>query len=224
MLKDALSDTWKLFRLHYAAFVAIILPIVIPVTTMIVVYQPLLQNKEFGFAHLLPVMLNVAAEPLYAVGVIFYISSFIYKGEIIDAKRAWMLGVKYWSPYLILNILMGFIIGAGAVFLIIPGVIFMVRFSFAKFELLLKGCDPAEAMKNSWMLTRDYMIELIGGFALLFVVLVVPYFILQSTFTGSGLLYQLSDIILTLVYSVLQVLFTIFAFRIYDHANEKRIR
>ena len=221
MLKESLQDTWNFFRLHFIALSLIILPIVIPVDILIAFYQHLVQGSENNSVYILPVALKLAVEPFYSVGVIFYIA-YIIKGERIDTKTAWLLGMQYWVPYFILTVLVSVVAMAGLMMLIIPGLVFLVRFSFAEFDLLLKNTKPVDAMKTSWILTRNYMTELFAGFALITLVLFGPYFLMLSFFDGPSMGFWIFDLATTIIYSVLQVLYTIFAFRIYDGAGEEK--
>ena len=221
MLKEHLQDTWIFFKLHYLALSAIILPIVVPADILVYVYHHFIRGSEGRLVDLVPFTFKLIINPFYSVGVVFYIF-YIIKGEKIDTKTAWMLGVKYWAPFFLLTILMGTITLAGLMMLIIPGLIFAVRFSFSEFDLLLENTTPMDALKNSWQMTRPVMAELFAGFAVISAILFLPYFLFLSVLDVESALFKIFDITTTIVYSVLEVFFTVFAFRVYDHAREER--
>ena len=221
MLKDALYDTWRFFRMHFIPLSAIILPVVLPADILILAYQNMIDSNEIGLSYVVPAVIKLAINPLYSVGVVLYIA-YVVKGRVIDTKTAWMLGIQYWVPYFILSVLIGIVTMAGLMMLIIPGIVFLVRFSFAEFDLLLNNAKPADAMKNSWIMTRDYMLEIFLGFAVITVVLFVPYYTLITALDSSHAFFRLVNMAATVIYSVLEVLFTIFAFRVYDFINEEK--
>ena len=143
MLKDALQDTWKFFRIHYIALSAIILPIVIPADILVFSYQHLIQGKESSIYLIIPIMFKLVINPLYSVGVIFYIAN-IVKGEIVDKKTAWLLGIKYWIPYFVLSVLVSTITLAGLMMLIIRALCLWCDFHLPS---LISYCK----MPNPWM-------------------------------------------------------------------------
>ena len=110
----------------------------------------------------------------------------------------------------------------GFLLLIIPGVILAVRFTFAEFELLFKNNKPLDAMRCSWHATKDYFWVLFGGLMLLSLILYLPLNLVAAQFDITGLSYWVFDTSANIVYPVLNTLFTIFAFRVYEFANSAK--
>ena len=222
MFKKSLQDTWYFFKIHFLPLAAIILPIVVPAEIIRSIYSYYFTGKEFIFMEQIPnIIIGFLTFPVYSVGVIFYISAMI-DGRMIDRKTAWMLGIKYWGPYLILWLLIGISVAGGMMLLIIPGIFFGVRYSFSEFDLLLNNTNPLEAMKNSWYLTRKYMFVLLGGFAAIGIVIFLPYYVVLSFFKESNIVLQVFvDTLLSIAHAIMEVLFTIFAFRVYDETRAK---
>lgn len=72
---------------------------------------------------------------------------------------------KYHSYRLILNyilgtILYGLIILGGLVLLIIPGIIWAIKFQFYGYLIVDKGLGPVEALKTSWEITKGVKLNL----------------------------------------------------------------
>lgn len=219
MLKKSLMDSWSFFKNHAPAISIIILPIVVPIDILTSLYQYSLASKEFVFfEQIIPTLIGFVAYPIYGVGVVFYIASVI-SGESIDTKTSWMLGAKFWFPYIVLNVFIGVAVMFGLILLIIPGVIFVVRYAFSEFELLLYQSKPLEAMKNSWNITKDYMWVILGGYVVITLVLYVPYYLIASLFDEAGVSYWVLDTASNIIYSVLGTLYTIFSFRVYAFAK-----
>jgi len=219
MLKKSLTDSWSFFKIHAVAISIIILPIVAPIDILTALYQYFFTSEEFLFSEqVIPMAISFIAYPIYTVGVIFYIASVI-SGENIGTKNLWKLGAKFWLPYIILSILVGVVVIFGFILLVIPGVIFTIRYAFSEFDLLLNQSKPLDAMRNSWDITKEYMWVILGGYVVITIALYVPYYLVASLFVESSISYWVLDTVLNIAYSVLGVLYTIFAFRVYEHAK-----
>jgi len=219
MLKKSLTDSWSFFKIHAVAISIIILPIVAPIDILTALYQYFFTSEEFLFSEqVIPMAISFIAYPIYTVGVIFYIASVI-SGENIGTKNLWKLGAKFWLPYIILSILVGVVVIFGFILLVIPGVIFTIRYAFSEFDLLLNQSKPLDAMRNSWDTTKEYMWVILGGYVVITIALYVPYYLVASLFVESSISYWVLDTVLNIAYSVLGVLYTIFAFRVYEHAK-----
>ena len=219
MLKKSLTDSWSFFKIHAVAISIIILPIVAPIDILTALYQYFFTSEEFLFSEqVIPMAISFIAYPIYTVGVIFYIASVI-SGENIGTKTLWKLGAKFWLPYIVLSILVGVVVIFGFILLVIPGVIFTIRYAFSEFDLLLNQSKPLDAMRNSWDITKEYMWVILGGYVVITIALYVPYYLVASLFDESSISYWVLDTVSNIAYSVLGVLYTIFAFRVYEHAK-----
>ncbi|MEH6502385.1 MAG: hypothetical protein V7682_00640 [Cycloclasticus sp.] len=221
MLKKTLMDSWSFFKDHAVAISTIILPIVVPIDILTALYSYFLTSEAFVFTEqIIPMTINIIAYPIYAVGVIFYIASII-SGETLDTKSLWKLGAKFWLPYMVLFIIVLVTVMFGFMLLVIPGIILFIRYAFSEFELLLNQSKPLDAMRNSWDTTKEYMWVILGGYAVITTALYVPIYLTSSLFEDSSISYWVLDTILSIAYSVLSVLYTIFAFRVYVFAKSQ---
>ncbi len=222
MAKKLLADSWTFFTDNVLFISLIVLPIVIPKEIVTELYRHSVNaDNSTLFKQLVPLAIELITYPIYSIGVIFYIVS-VRSGKRIDTKTAWWLGVKFWLPYAILNILVGLIIFFGLVVFIVPGIIFAIRYAFSGFDLLLNESSPVQAMKNSWRATKAHMGVLFSGYVLLLLALFVPYFFLALIFDfESNSLWGLK-ITVNIIYSVLSVLFTIFTFHVYELARRQQ--
>ena len=164
--------------------------------------------------------ISFIAYPIYSVGVVFYIASIISGGSY-ETKTLWKLGVKYWLPYTILITLIVVAIVCGFILFIIPGIIFLGRYAFSEFDLLFNQSKPLTAMKNSWKATKEYIWIILGGFAVITIALYMPYYFIASLLDESNIFYWVLETVLNIVYSILGVLYTIFAFRVYVFADSQ---
>ena len=65
----------------------------------------------------------------------------------------------FWQ-YLIATILVGFLVIAGLILLIVPGLILVTLFAFVKFLIIDRNLGPIEAMKESVRITRGHRLDL----------------------------------------------------------------
>jgi uncharacterized membrane protein len=72
----------------------------------------------------------------------------------------------FWK-YLITSILQGLAILGGLLLLIIPGIIFAIKYSFAPLILIDTKTDPIGSMKESAVLTKDKKWQLLGFYLVL---------------------------------------------------------
>ncbi len=221
-LQGLLLDSFRFFRNHLFSILLIIVPVVFPIELFRARYADSLAGQESNLASDLPMLaLGLLAYPIYAGGIIFFMASII-SGDRLNVRSCWLLGLKYWGPFLLLSLLLGAITGLGFVLFIVPGVIALARFSFAEFELLLKGRNPADALRTSWDATRPYFWLILGGYLIIFAAVYVPYFGLIFVLEDLKVELGIFEVLLDTLYAVLSAFFTVFRFRVYDLVNERR--
>jgi len=220
MLWQCLTDSLTFFKNNLFALCAIILPIVIPVEVFSAVFEHFFITEESSlWVYSLPILLMLFAYPLYGVGVVFYMAATI-DGNPITTKTAWAWGLKFWAPYLLLSILVSFAVVMGLMVFIIPGIVLAVRYAYAEFELLFNNKTPIQAIKLSWASTRESFWVLFGGYVVLATFLIAPLFIIGPMLDGEGLMYEVIDTVINIVSSVLEMLFTIYAYRVYRSGQQ----
>lgn len=222
VLQGLLMDSLRFFRNHLVSILLIVVPVVFPIELFRASYAKSFLGPEAGFTSELPMLaLGLLAYPIYAGGVIFFIASEV-SGTRLKARTCWLLGLKFWWPFLLLSILLGVATALGFLLLVVPGLIALARFSFAEFDLLLNGKSPAEAMRQSWDETGPYFRLILGGFLVIFAAFYVPYFGLVFVLEDLKVELGIFETVLDTLYAVLGSLFTVFRFRVYYLANERR--
>jgi hypothetical protein len=219
VLKEQLTESWSFFREHAIALALLILPITAPIKVLVTIFQNSIANDgSFFFKYIFPELIGGLAMPIYSVAVVFYIVA-ILSGEKIQTQTLWKLGMRFWLPYLILSVLCALSVFLGLILLILPGIIFSIRLSFADFDLLLNQNKPIDSMKNSWSSTKEYVGLLFGGAAIITGVLVGSSILIEALMAyvlgESSISYVVLDMILNLAYDLLGVVLTIFLFQIY---------
>ncbi|MEI6455205.1 MAG: hypothetical protein WCO93_02860 [bacterium] len=77
------------------------------------------------------------------------------RGESYKVTDMFFAFQQIWQ-IIIANLLVGLIVGAGFVLLIVPGIIFACKLAFVPFLVIDKKLDAAEAIRQSWSMTRGF--------------------------------------------------------------------
>lgn len=217
MIKTFLFDTWSFFKANFVAICLIMVPFTIPLEVFSHFYYQNLAEDETGLASFLPVVVYGLLYPIFGAAVVFYIASVI-NDRNLTASQAWALGIQHWPSYFALTVILIITIGFGFALFILPGLFLAARFAFSEFDLLLNNQGPLQSLKSSWESTRDYFWILLGGGLAITLVIYAPYFLLVSVLNQAGLYVNILDPVAGIIESVLMVLYTIYAFRVYDFA------
>jgi len=221
-LQGLLADSFRFFRNHLVSILFIIVPVVFPIEFFRARYAESFLGSESNFLSELPLLLlGLLAYPIYTAGVIFFIASEV-SGSRLKARACWLLGLRFWWPFVLLALLLGVVTTLGFLLLLVPGLIALARFSFAEFDLLLNGSSPPDAMRHSWDETRPYFWPILGGYLIIFAAVYLPYFALVFVLKDLEVDLGLFQVVLDSLYVVLGSLFTIFRFRVYHLAHERR--
>ncbi|MCL7942893.1 YciC family protein [Marinobacter sp. ATCH36] len=217
MTKTFLLDTWSFFRANFIAISLIMVPFTIPLEIFSFIYYQNMVGDEAGLASFLPVIVYALFYPIFGAAIVFYIASVINDRDI-TASQAWALGLKHWPSYFVLTVILILTIGFGFALFILPGLFLAARFAFSEFDLLLEKQDPLQSLRSSWESSREHFWILLNGGLIITFVIYAPYFLLASVLNEAGLYADILDPIVGIIESVLMVLYTIYAFRVYHYA------
>ncbi len=121
-----------------------------------------------------------------------------------DFRTTYKLALRVLWPYSLLSILLTVIISIGFFLLIIPGILFLVWYHFAAYELLTKEVGVGAAMKGSKQLVKGRFWPVFGRFIVfgIFQVLVSIFFGLIPSSLG-GIIQPFFGALLILPYFLL---------------------
>jgi hypothetical protein len=88
----------------------------------------------------------------------------------LTVKEAYRMAVPYFWRYIVLSILVSIAIIVGFVLLIVPGIIFMVWFTFAYYVLVDENTGAIDAMKRSKALVAGKWLAVFGRIVVLMIV------------------------------------------------------
>lgn len=189
------SDAWMLFARHAVLFVSIYL---IP-TVLFVIYtffillfsspdlDPVLRQVALPFNLVLTFMLIIVSI-LAVIALIRAVSS----PESTTLASAYKFGLENLLSYIWLALLTGAAVMVGFLFLIIPGILFLVWFVFVYYILVLEGVKGVDAMKASKAYVKGYWWPIFGRiflFMLLVVIVSKGFGVLAHSVFGEGQLF-----------------------------------
>ncbi len=147
---DVFGKAWKIMKDNF-------LDVLLIVVILFAIQMPLNSfNEESGYfsPFLGGVYYIFFYAPLkYGVALAFL---HIVRGNKFSPEPILSIFKKNYINILLASILTDFIIGIGIVLLIVPGIIFAVRFAFVPYLTTEKGLDAVTAIKTSWEMTRPH--------------------------------------------------------------------
>jgi len=181
------SVGWRrMFKYFLYAFLAIVF--------LGIINAPVGWTHEIKHIHF-PIMFNffgiftvvyfffLAAPLQYGAKKVFL--SIIREDEHINMNDLFY-GFKDYLNIVLTNLLLSAIIGIGFVFLIVPGIIFACRLSFAPYLVVDKKLDAVKAVEESWRMTKGH-----GWTIFLMALMTIPIGIAGLACLGIGIIFSI---------------------------------
>ena len=131
------------------------------------------------------------------------------------------MGVRLWDKLLLANLISLVVIGLGFMAFVVPAIIAYARLAMVEFRIVLDGDDPFRAIKNSYQMTRLYMLPIIGSTSILFMAFILLRLLIDQlalTLGADPFLPFVLDSILTIA---VMLMLTVVLFRFYGLANRR---
>lgn len=77
----------------------------------------------------------------------------LYDGEEVDPRDIFGFYDRLWN-FVVLSFLYGFIVLAGTILLVVPGIIFAIKYGYASYFVIDQNMRPVEALKASAKITQ----------------------------------------------------------------------
>ena len=161
-ISDELSYGWETTKAHLPFFIVIIL------ITLAVNFAPniLAQNMRQD----VPMLSGLLSLVLWVLSMLVSLGAIKISLKIIDKKKAEVADLFNDYPkllnFVVASILYALIVGIGFILLIIPGVIFGIKYHFYSYLIVDKNMGPLEALKKSGDITKGSKWQLfLLGFA-----------------------------------------------------------
>lgn len=155
-ISDALEFGWTKFRDNFAFFLVLEL-ITILLSFSQYFLKALIQSTDFS----MPVMLSVATFVAQMLLSMVTLSATIHLYNKNKVSVGDMFKAAYMLPSFIGTVLLkSLIVVGGLVLLIIPAIIWGVRFQYASYCVIDRKMRPLQALKQSSKITKGYRIKL----------------------------------------------------------------
>ena len=175
-------------------------------------------NGTTGFPAL-AFIFNFFYQPIYS-GALIYQLARIEAGQAGTVREGFVIGVRLWDKLLLVNLITLVLALLGFMAFIFPSLIVYARLALAEFRVVLNGDRPKEALKNSFAMTRPYMLPIIACTAVLIGVFLAAQLAVEwlTVVLAMPLLFPVT---LNTILSVVFMLFlTIVLFRFYGLAGD----
>lgn len=220
MTRTFLFDTWRFFSANFTRIIFIVFPFTIPLEIFSFFYYESLNESERGLVAYIPDFLYVLLYPIFAAATVFFIDS-VVNDRTITTTQAWGRALRNWASYLVLTVILIVVIGFGFALFILPGLFLAARLAFSEFDLLIKNESVEKSLGSSWKSTAEYFWVLLSGGLIISLIIYVPYFLLVAILSESGFYSEFLSPVFGVIESALMVLYTIYAFRVYDFSINK---
>lgn len=162
----------------------------------------------FGWARSVDIAVGAALWILMMIASLLMAVAMIQ--AVIDPTRsirnAYETAMPFFWHYILLSILVSLAVLGGLILLIVPGIIFMVWFSFSYYVLILEGTKGVAAMKRSRELVRDQWWAVFVRLVVLMVAGIIVGFAFGTIGAFSGVF--LGEAVATILSILLQAVIT----------------
>lgn len=157
-IEEALQYGWDIMKANFWFFVGVLI-VAWAIAWVPHIIAGVLQQESAGLSLLFRVV-GWAADIVVSIGLITIALKFLDKKE---PKFEDLFSFKpYFWKYLGASILTGFVVWAGFMLFIIPGIYWALKFQFFGYFVVEQGCDPIEAMRRSSRITKSVKWKLLG--------------------------------------------------------------
>jgi len=221
MLLNLLKDSLNFYRRNFVFLAMIVLPFSISVGLFkLVLNQSALPDSNLMANPSIPFLLSLMLYPISQTAVILAIAASVDR-RYPSLPSLWRQGLRLWFPVAAVNFLYAAAILGGLFVLIIPGLIFMLRFIFAEYAVVLHKQHPLDAMRTSWILSGGYFRLLLGGFLIITALIYFPALMLTSVLNKLPIAPFFSEFLPSQLFSVLGTFYAVFVFRVFHEAQGK---
>ena len=159
-MNQVVIDSWYFFKNNAIELCAFMLPIFAlgMISGVISVINP-----ESGILGVLTVV-QFMIGPLFTGGLLLLIAN-ISKGNSPAHKEMLTQALPFWMTIFIVSILTGMVIAFGFMFLIIPGVFFLLRLFLAPLYVVFQNKSVSDAISSSFNDSKDHMLAFLQTLA-----------------------------------------------------------
>ena len=155
-------------------------------------------------------------ESFLQISLILLVQGVLSKQDAGIAQRS-SRALVMMLPFIMMQLMMGFGVAAGAVAFIVPGIYILVRWLLAPYFLLLQNQGALASLKSSWQYSRGYAWDLFFGLLITTLVSLAPTVFMLDAANNDTVL--LSNAVLSILSSVLGAWSVVLFYRAFDYVQ-----
>ncbi len=205
-----IRETFSFFAKNIVLIVCITITVWFPVNILInyLMEHVFVSNSTFENMRNIS-YLTALFRPISAAAIIYL----VYKSkqnETVNFKQAMLVGIQKWIPLIIANFLAGIIVGLTFIFFFIPGVYFVVKYSFIDSIVVVNESTDEKPRKISYELTKTHGWRILGIgllFLVIYLIILTAVLCIPVPFQGiEKIIFEsLRDCITDIVYSLITI-------------------
>ena len=214
-LGDILSAGWTIFTSRFGTILAILLIVYIPINIVLSLVTPPEEagleeiRQSFQLGQFLYLWFGILA----TMAVAFVVERSL-AGENIGFRQALRKAVSRWGSMIWANIIAGIIVLGLTLLLIVPGIIWIVYYTFVEYAVVLRGKGGKTALDYSKSLVKGNWWKVCGIsilFAILsfltYIIVDIPFWFLPQNVLTIVVSTTLGDIVSTLFLVAMAIFF-----------------
>ena len=152
-MNQVLLDSWNFFKNNAKELCVFMLPVfaLSMISGVISVGNP--KSEIIGILSIVQIMIG----PLFTGGLLLLIAN-ISKGEYPPHKEMLRQAIPFWMTIFIVSTLTGLVIGLGFIFLIIPGVWYLIRLFLAPLYVVFQNKSAIDAIGTAYTDSKDHVL------------------------------------------------------------------
>jgi len=152
-MNQVVIDSWYFFKNNAKELCAFMLPVFAlgMISGIIGAINP--ESGILGILSIVQFMIG----PLFTGGLLLLIAN-ISKGNTPAHKEMLSQAIPFWMTIFLVSMLTGLVIGFGFIFLVIPGVFFLLRLFLAPLYVVFQNKSVPDAISSSFNDSKDHML------------------------------------------------------------------
>lgn len=154
---NVIRDALYFSRRNLASIAMLCLPLVVLEALTKEILDSALPDNA---ATLYELLIGLLFYPLYTGALILFLDA-RSRGEHPHKRDLLAMAVRMWPSFALLSALSTLMIMAGLSLFILPGVWVMIKLAFAEYLLVLRGLAPMAAMRQSLLMTKGHVVQIL---------------------------------------------------------------
>jgi hypothetical protein len=186
---DILKESVTLLRKNLRYYLSAFLIIWLPVNLIIAIFNFYYGGDELAEFRNVIIIAGIWSPILQAA--LYYITYHVKENNQLSVRKAVLFGLSKWIPIIIAGVIAGFIISFSLI-LIVPGIFFLVRYSFLEAVVCFQEDRKEPARLISYFLTKGYFWRIFSvGLTFIFVYLTAAFILISIPVQLDGYLGQI---------------------------------